>query len=101
LHFAVSDLLVDTRTVFLDGRRGSHWSANGAGLLYCCERARCGESHKNPVNSPASQRECNADQVFLQSGGPAYPQPGAFQGVGYGSARADGNGLATMTAFLA
>src|SRR5258705_11210724 len=38
LHFAVSDLLVDTRTVFLDGRRGSHWSANGAGLLYCCDK---------------------------------------------------------------
>ena len=40
LHFAVSDLLVDTRTVFLDGRRGSHWSANGAGLLYCCVSSR-------------------------------------------------------------
>src|SRR5262249_13011305 len=35
LHFAVSDLLVDTRTVFLDGRRGSHWSANGVVLLFC------------------------------------------------------------------
>src|SRR5215468_6452211 len=38
LHFAGSDLLVDTRTVFLDGRRGSHWSANGAVLLYCCDK---------------------------------------------------------------
>ena len=36
LDFSDSDLLVDTRTVFLDGRRSSHGTTNGLALLCCC-----------------------------------------------------------------
>src|SRR5215475_14905032 len=59
LHFAGSDLLVDTRTVLLDGRRGSHWSANGAGLLMLFRLPRLGGlirivSNRGRVNTNAA-----------------------------------------------
>jgi hypothetical protein len=35
LHFADADLLIDARTVLLDGRRSSHGTTNGFALLCC------------------------------------------------------------------